>query len=182
MNFVLQISNKKKNFPNKIIVHTAASSIYSSWKDVDEYHKLSGEHTISDMGYYCAYHFYIDYYGAVQQCRAIYELGEHAIGQNDTSIGICLAGNGDKNLPSEAQNRALQRLLDQLCTEIGIDPESIYPHRQFTKLKSCYGHLLSDSWARDLLKEYRLKKYDYLQKQYFKLRRLLFYYLRKYGR
>ena len=181
MQFVLHIS-KKNNNPNKIIVHTAVSSIYSSWKDIDEYHKSTGQHTVSDMGCYCAYHFVIDLYGAIKQCRAIYEMGEHCIGQNDTSIGVCMTGNGDKYLPSDKQKQALARLSDQLCIQLAIDPNNIFPHRKYTDNKTCYGRLIPDSWARDILKEYRLKKYEVLHRHYLKLKRYCLFLLKKYVR
>jgi hypothetical protein len=69
---------------------------------------------------------------------------------NKQSIGICLAGNFDVTMPTERQKLALQELLHMKMTQWSIPIKNIVPHRYFAP-KSCYGNLLSDTWAQELV-------------------------------
>jgi N-acetylmuramoyl-L-alanine amidase len=106
----------------------------------------------SSLGWYVGYTFYIEKDGTVTQTRAIGEEGAHTVGKNKNSIGICLAGNFDVTLPTEAQILSLKKLLLQYTTSMNIKAENIVPHRMFAT-KSCYGSRLPERWARDLIKD-----------------------------
>lgn len=143
--------------PTKIIVHHTGgtdlqplsdSSNYSVF-DCDKDHKARFNFK-SSLGWYVGYHYFIDKKGTINQCRADNEEGAHTIGQNKSSIGICLAGNFDATLPTNAQIEALKNLLSKKTKEWTIDNSQIFPHRKFAS-KTCYGKRLSDDWARNLL-------------------------------
>lgn len=104
----------------------------------------------SSLGYYLAYHYFIDKQGKTTQTRMDNENGNHTIGYNQKSIGIVLAGNFDAFYPTWEQRMALRSLLGRKIKQWDIKPEKVVPHRRFTQ-KSCYGANLSDSWARDLI-------------------------------
>ena len=106
----------------------------------------------SSLGYFLAYHYFISKQGVVKQARADNEVGYHTIGYNDKSIGICLAGNFDVTIPTWEQTLSLKSLLTQKIIQYGIKSEKVVPHR-FASSKSCYGQKLTDSWARDLVKD-----------------------------
>ena len=53
------------------------------------------------------------------------EMGIHALGYNDHSIGVCLIGTKTFTIP---QFDALKRLLQDLCREHGIPVENILGH------------------------------------------------------
>lgn len=106
----------------------------------------------SSLGYYLAYHYFIARDGKLIQARKDTEIGYHTIGYNDKSIGIVLAGNFDVYLPTWEQTLALKSLLTRLIIKYGIKLENVVPHRAFAQ-KSCYGKKLTDSWARDLVKD-----------------------------
>ena len=78
--------------------------------------------------------------------------GAHAIGYNRNSIGICLAGNFDATMPSQAQEIALRELLKDIRTRYNIPLSNLVPHRKFAN-KSCFGRNLSDTYMQDLLVE-----------------------------
>ena len=82
--------------------------------------------------------------------RAENQEGAHTIGQNKSSIGICLSGNFDATLPTAAQEKSLAHLLEQVMQRYNIAVNEIHPHRHYSG-KSCYGNRLSDTWARDLM-------------------------------
>ncbi len=105
---------------------------------------------ISKLGYYVQYHYEISAAGKVRQARMEDEIGWHVGNFNDRALGICLDLNGDVELPTPEQTGALKELLIKLK---GRYPNAkIVPHRILLPNKSCYGKLLSDSWAADLIK------------------------------
>lgn len=62
----------------------------------------------SDVGY----NFLIDPDGLIYEGRGWWRLGTHAAGANTASIGVCLIGDYDDDLPSVAARGALQWLYD----------------------------------------------------------------------
>ena len=81
-------------------------------------HKARG---FADIGY----HFYITRDGYLHRCRPVNQIGAHAAGWNDRSIGICYEGGLDEaGTPSDtrtyAQKCSLLDLLRQLLRHIVI--------------------------------------------------------------
>jgi len=61
--------------------------------------------------------------------RDIGEVGAHAVGFNDKSIGICLIGNYDKEVPSNGKLLILASLCRQLQREFDIPRDHVIGHR-----------------------------------------------------
>lgn len=148
------------NIPNKIIVHHTGGSDANPLQDSSNFtfeacDKLHKEkfNMKSSLGFYVGYHYYIEKNGTLKQARLDIDEGAHTIGQNTSSIGVCLAGNFDLTLPTEAQTIALTALLITLSMKYGIAPENIYPHRSFSS-KTCYGNKLSSLWASNLVRNF----------------------------
>lgn len=145
--------------PQFIIVHHSGGTASNPLADSSNYtvamcdrdHKARG-FGISSLGYHVGYQYIIEKDGKVTQCRKDDEEGAHTIGKNKNSIGIMLSGNFDATLPTAEQTESLKKLLLQKINEWDLHPNMIVPHRQFSQ-KTCYGKKLSDSWARDLVKE-----------------------------
>lgn len=143
--------------PKAIICHHSGGTDLNPLQDSSNYtveqcnqdHKLRFDFK-SSLGWWVGYQYFIDRQGQLTQCRLDTEEGAHTIGQNDSSIGICLAGNFDVTLPTFEQKLALKNLLIKKTKEWNIDPKDIYPHRHFAS-KTCYGTLLADSWAKELI-------------------------------
>lgn len=108
---------------------------------------------LSSLGWYIGYHYVIYGNGQLKQYRADKEIGAHTKEQsmNFQSLGICLSGNFDVEQSNPAQAEALKGLLLAKSTQWAIAPANIYPHRKFAPYKSCYGNLLADDWARNLI-------------------------------
>lgn len=149
-----------------IIIHHEAPPIIVSgdrFNIVDQYHKSLGWKGIG-------YNWFIEKSGQVKQGRLETETGAHTKGHNDDSIGICLAGNFDLEMPTANQIKSLITLLNQKMTQYGIPLSKVVPHRYFATYslaqegtpapntspwktwdntqpyKSCCGKLLNDSW------------------------------------
>ena len=136
-----------RNEPIKIIVHhTADSTLGPQFGKVDNYHKQRG-FILSSYGYYVGYHYFIERDGTVKQARKLTDEGCHTIGENTQSIGICLAGNFDFDIPTKQQKLSLEKLTDELAITYKIPIERVVGHRTHSKT-SCPGRNLSDDIPR----------------------------------
>lgn len=135
------------NVPDKIIVHhTAYAPNVYQYPLVNEWHK-GRDFPLSTLGSYVGYHYLIEKDGSYTQARAETEGGAHTKGQNFTSIGICLAGDFNNQLPTVNQTITLSRLIHAIRERIPSIPiTSIYPHRKFNQTE-CYGTNLDDNWV-----------------------------------
>lgn len=101
------------------------------------------------------YHFYITRDGEVHICRPVYQIGAHASGWNDKSIGICYEGGlNESSRPADtrtyAQKCSLLDLLRQLKTDY---PEArIIGH--INSVYWCIRHVLA------LMQERNIKTYN----------------------
>jgi len=144
---------EKDNYPKYIIIHhfggtdknPLADTSNQTFEIVRDYHISKGWENIG-------YHYVIEKSGKVTQGRPDLYHGAHTIGYNHNSIGVALDGNFDSTLPSKEQVVALTLLLKNLQTKYTVQTTDIVPHRKFAN-KTCYGKLLSDTWASDLVKE-----------------------------
>lgn len=145
--------------------HTAVSrSVLENQFDVvNNYHKTvkNADGTIgfklSSMGYYVGYNYMISADGTIKQFRIDGEETCAQLNHNNDSISICLCGNFDNEMPTTQQVATLKKFITDKSLEHNIDLDNVLPHRcsydidGVARQKSCYGSLLSDSWARDLV-------------------------------
>jgi hypothetical protein len=111
--------------PNKIVIHHEGAS--NGFQAVNEWHKQRWNFK-SELGFYIGYHYYIEKDGKVFQGRADTEDGAHTSGHNQQSIGICLMGNFETEIPTKAQLDALESLVKDKKKQYNIS--KIYGHRQ----------------------------------------------------
>lgn len=139
------------NKPECVIVHHTAVS-YD--KNPDQFEATKRYHISKGWGD-IGYHYEINKAGKIYAGRKETTEGAHCYqnGLNTKSIGICLDGNFDIELPTKEQTEALRKLLNDVCSRWNIPADKVYPHRKFATYKSCYGKKLSDSWAADLVKK-----------------------------
>lgn len=156
------------NKPNKIIVHHTggtdaqplADSSNATAEQIDSWHKLRWPGFVSNIFfnkkgdyYHVGYHYVIEKDGKVVSCRHVSEEGAHTIGQNLSSIGICLSGNFDVTMPTLKQQTSFIMLfhdLKKLYPEYNLSKSTIYPHRKYAN-KTCYGLNLSDTYFNNLI-------------------------------
>lgn len=135
-----------KNEPSEIIVHHTADSYNGlQFQKVNSYHKEK-DFPRSSLGYFCGYHYLIERNGELRQARNDNEEGAHCKGRNFVSIGICLTGNFNIEIPTKEQEETLGALCADLMTRYNIPISKIIPHRTYTRTE-CFGSLLKDDWA-----------------------------------
>ena len=145
------------NKPEYLIIHTEASPISTDaprFDVVNQYHRQR-LFDRSSLGFYVGYHYFIEKAGKILQSRADIDEGMHTVGYNLKSLGICLAGNGDMELPTLAQTETLKKLINEKAKQYNIPKNKILPHRLLLNHheKTCYGQLLKDDWAASLVEE-----------------------------
>ena len=100
------------------------------------------------------YHYGIEKNGDIIQANELHHICWHTKGQNETGIGIMLAGNfigpgheeGDEG-PGEEQMKSLGELCDYLIGAFGLSEEDVYGHCDFGK-KACPGRMV-EAWIEE---------------------------------
>jgi len=142
LSLLLEGSGKVKNKPEKIIIHhslTEDNEVLKDYNAIKRYHtKVKGWNNIG-------YHWVLEKVGGRYHWipgRSEKEVGAHCKeqGMNYKSIGICVVGNFDKEIPSEE----IYKLVAAKCNEIrkrypNIGIEDIEPHSKYAAYKSCPG-------------------------------------------
>ncbi|MHA1401537.1 MAG: peptidoglycan recognition protein family protein [Candidatus Heimdallarchaeaceae archaeon] len=147
------LHDRQNNFPEEIILHHSGGINSNPLEDTSHHTAEMMEAWHLSKGWSgLGYHFVIHKDGEVWKGRPEHINGAHTLGRNFKSLGVCLAGNFDATMPTEAQKTALKELLVDLMDKYSIDKEKVYPHRHFSN-KTCYGNNLSDDWAQNLLSE-----------------------------
>jgi len=129
-----------------IIHHTASSRDKTTFEAVNRFHKNKNWGTVSrpvyakpsSLGFYAQYHYLITGGGTVQQARKDVEVGWHTAGMNHKAIGICLTGwfdDGHDGMPSPAQQKSLNLLLQSLMKRYSIPLDKVNFHRDFCVIK-----------------------------------------------
>jgi N-acetyl-anhydromuramyl-L-alanine amidase AmpD len=153
-----------ENVPLQIVIHhTAAVAPVPQFDAINDWHKARG-FTLSSLGYYVGYHYVIEKDGTVRKAREDNEIGCHAIGANHNSIGICLVGDFDSDLPTDAQIVALGALIETKQHEHCLPIDAVYPHRHVSTT-GCYGKRLPDDWGRQVLAWFELAKAANVEQQ-----------------
>lgn len=117
------------NYPNKIILHHSATD-GGTFESIKRYH--INHRGFMDIGY----HYLVEKDGSLHKGRAESIHGAHTLGQNKSSIGICLVGNFDKYPPNTAQINSLIELIKDIYKRYGNLP--IFGHNEFSQ-KTCPG-------------------------------------------
>lgn len=79
--------------------------------------------------------------------------GAHAVGYNGNSISVCLIGNLDLSVPTEAQLSTLFSLLERKILQYKIPTENVLGHRELPNVtKSCPGRLMNMDYVRSVLR------------------------------
>lgn len=142
----------QNNFPKMIIVHHSGGTDKDPLFDTSNQTAQIIEDWHFKLGWQgVGYHYIIHKNGEVWKGRPETYNGSHCIDHNTDSIGICVVGNFDVTLPTKEQENALAGLIASIKARYpAITQDKIYPHRKFAN-KSCYGKLLKDDWARNLV-------------------------------
>jgi N-acetyl-anhydromuramyl-L-alanine amidase AmpD len=147
------------NNPEYIIIHHSATKQgdaetfrryhvqVNGWKDI-------GYHYVINNGTYKPD-------GLIEKGRGEKEVGAHAIGYNNRSIGICLVGNFDEDRPTEAQMQALVQLCKDIMQRYNIPAKNVLGHRETGAKKTCPGKNFDMNAFRKMLEGKSVEKKDY---------------------
>lgn len=111
-----------------LILHCTGARVLGQRAEmIRQWHKSQGW---SDIGY----HYFIGFDGLMQAGRPVEQVGAHAVGHNNNSIGICLAGL-EKNDFTARQFESLKALLALL--NLAYPNAKIVGHNELTDKKTC---------------------------------------------
>lgn len=138
------------NKPTTIIIHhSAVSSNKPQFEAINRYHK-SLDFPVSLFGYYVGYHFVIERDGRLIIARADKDVGAHTLkGWNKKSIGVCLAGDFNREVPTEAQLHSLRQLISDYKLPYKL-------HKELDTRRTCPGIYLT----RDQINKIGIDKED----------------------
>lgn len=126
----------------RIVIHYTASKDVSA-RTIDAWHKARGWKGIG-------YHKVCRKDGSIENGRPENERGAHAGRYNAGSLGVVLTGsNSEEWYPTEAQYKALNKLLTQWMATYSIVKEQIFFHREVSAT-SCPGRLDKTRILREL--------------------------------
>jgi hypothetical protein len=132
---------------NRIIIHQELAD--GTVEIVNRYH-IRPNH-ISPMGcpHFC-YHYGIEKTGEIVHANKLNNITWHTTGQNDSGIGIMLAGNFagpghdvGTTEPTPEQLKALEELCDYLIQAFGLSNQDLYGHYHFGK-PACPGYVVQN--------------------------------------
>lgn len=130
--------------PEYIIIHHSAGVDHPTL-DFQGIRKWHVEHNEwKDIGYHYVIEKINDRY-EILVGRMLDEVGSHASGHNSNSIGICCIGNYEIDYPDGEMVLLLRRLVNALCSVLGIKAENVIGHRD-TKATACPGKHLYNLW------------------------------------
>ena len=149
---------------------------------INQYHKNQWEMK-STLGWYVGYHWLIEKSGKKVRCRNDWEEGVHAIGWNLKSIGICLAGDFTKEMPTKAQIESTRELVQLYKLPLRF-------HREVQDYRTCPGPINKSIFdpppILSVIPDEEVKKAENIKKQISilselvaKLRQLLALFLKK---
>jgi N-acetylmuramoyl-L-alanine amidase len=120
-----------------VVVHHTANA-NPAW-GVRECHKChQTERGWSGIGY----NYFIEQNGTVYEGRADIDrdyIGAHVEGYNSRSVGVCLAGDYDKQTPTSANLEVLAKVVSMLLHRYHLPTTAIRYHEELNPNKSCPG-------------------------------------------
>jgi N-acetylmuramoyl-L-alanine amidase len=92
----------------------------------------------ADIGYHYGIELVNDDY-VLQKGRLESKPGAHTVGMNSKSLGICVVGNYDNQVPEHTAIDILVGLCIKKCTEYGLSADDIETHNKYASYKTCPG-------------------------------------------
>ena len=149
------------NKPEIIVLHHALSDFKGDQiYIVNQYHKEQFEMK-SELGWWVTYHWFCERSGKLTQVRNDWEEGAHAIGWNSKSIGVCLAGDFTKEMPTKEQVDAVRSLIARYKLPLKF-------HRDVQEYRTCPGPINKSIFDPPILPsvpDEEVKKAENLKKQ-----------------
>jgi len=135
-----------ENVQNIIVHHTSRKHMTA--EECHEFHQK--KRGWSGIGY----NYFIEKSGEIIEGRGQH-MGAHAYGYNRTSIGICMTGDFDIELPTNEQWTSLLWLSGYMMKLYNLQPDQVLGHRELDGVKkTCPGRLINMDEVRQQVREY----------------------------
>jgi N-acetylmuramoyl-L-alanine amidase len=141
-----------------IVVHTAGAYDWKKKRVVHQPVNVIRDYHITHNGWRAiGYHRYIEEDGTVMLGRRDDEVGSHAGGFNQHTLGVCVSGHGDFEDFNEKQMAALVRQCATWCRTYHLSADKVIGHRETADhggppvTKTCPGYLVDMNEVRSLV-------------------------------
>ena len=113
---------------SQIIVHHSAIGGNDDITAAD-IHRIHLQNGWSGIGY----HMFIRKSGLIETGRPLEDIGAHTYQHNNSSIGVCLSGNFNDEMPTDMQIASASKLIGLLCQMYSLSPNgnTVFGHRDF---------------------------------------------------
>ncbi|MGE1061547.1 N-acetylmuramoyl-L-alanine amidase [Megasphaera paucivorans] len=107
-----------------VIHHVGGTNRDVSASEIHQWHLANGWAGIG-------YHFVIRKDGTIERGRPMGAIGAHCYGYNQTSVGICSAGDFETAYPTDAQLKSIGLMTAYLCQKYSLHPNNhtVFGHR-----------------------------------------------------
>lgn len=149
------------NTPKYLLIHgsdVSQDKIFDQLKSINNYHRDVRGFPQSVTGSFTGYHYLITG-GKLYKCKEEYEVGAHNnfqvndLSMNYQSIGVCIGGDFDIELPFKAHLDLFKSLIDDLMRRHGIPLDKVVFHRDFDNQgKTCPGTLFTKEYLLGIIK------------------------------
>lgn len=146
-----------------LFIHETQFSRFTNpdqFNQTNNYHKSEGFY-VSSLGKFVGYNYEIASTGTVHMARIEGEETCAVLGFNKSSVSIALDGYFyASERPSKDQETSLIPLMISVMIRHNIPITNVLPHRMSYDLlgqlrkKTCYGSILSDTWAQGLIENW----------------------------
>ncbi len=119
-------------------------AVHHSQRKIDSVKRIKNLHIKINKWEDIGYHYLIGKNGKIYKGRSEKFIGAHIYGHNKNSLGICLIGNFDEELPAKKQIQTLIKFLKQKIKKHKISVKNILGHREFPNVaKTCPGKFVN---------------------------------------
>jgi len=133
-----------------LALHESAVSRFgpNQLRAVNEYHKQKFAMQ-AKSGWWIGYNDFIDTDASITHIRDFGEETAAVLGHNTDTISVCVAFNGDKELPSDAQLKTLRNYISKIK---GTYPDiEIVFHRDLQPNRTCPGALITQNYLKTVI-------------------------------
>lgn len=102
-----------------VIHHTATDSVATSIESIAHYHVSPNNHICDDGCPGISYHFMINHKGEIYQTNQLETISYQCGGCNTTTIGVCLIGNFDNEIPTQKALTATHETIRYINQRLG---------------------------------------------------------------
>lgn len=154
----LRYDTRQRKAITHIAIHHSAASATKPVEEIANYQVGPDRARNKEEWPGIGYHFYVKPNGVIYQTNQLETVSYHVGNSNHSSLGVCVAGDFTRAIPTQEQLDSAAHLVAWLMQELGVPEEHVIGHKEFPKADtSCPGEqwLKGRQWKPLLLERIR---------------------------